>query len=142
MAEVPVEINGVLYDLQSKSSRRVVLMGKASIIGLSVGGGPIFPPATEPPYPGGPPHPDHTLPGDLPSPEHPIVLPPGPPLVIWGPSDPRPTVPIYWPGFPHWPPTEQPPDPPPPDKWVWRYTDEWGWVLDPPGGGGKPQPVP
>lgn len=26
--------------------------------------------------------------------------PPQPPLGIWGPTDPRPTPPIYWPGFP------------------------------------------
>lgn len=43
-------------------------------------------------------------------PEHPIYYPPGPvdpgygvpgpPPHIWGPTDPRPTPPIYWPGYP------------------------------------------
>lgn len=81
-------------------------------------------------------------------PAHPIVIPPGsvdpgPPLipahpiflppVIWGPDDPRPTPPIVIPPYP----TE-----PPPEGWVWGYTARYGWVAVPPGGGGKPQPLP
>lgn len=79
-----------------------------------------------------------------PRPTPPIVIPnppTEPPLVIWGPDDPRPTLPIYWPGFPHWPPTQPSPQPPP-DKWYWHYCEGTGWVLVPPGGGGKPQPIP
>jgi hypothetical protein len=78
-------------------------------------------------------------------PTHPIVIPDPPtepPLVIWGPNDPRHSQPIYWPGYPNWPPTGTPPTPPP-DKWYWHYcSNELGWVLVPPGGGGKPQPTP
>src|SRR5262245_42954052 len=80
-----------------------------------------------------------------PRPTPPIYIPPPggqPPPVSWGPDDPRPTPPIYWPGFPNWPPTGTPPDPPT-DKWYWHYCDDMlGWVLVPPGGGGKPQPMP
>lgn len=79
-----------------------------------------------------------------PRPTPPIVIPnppTEPPLVIWGPDDPRPTLPITWPGYPAWPPT-QPSPPVPPDKWYWHYCPDIGWVLVPPGGGGKPQPVP
>src|SRR5215471_3686349 len=77
-----------------------------------------------------------------PMPSHPIVIPDPPtepPLVIWGPDDPRPTPPIWWPGYPAWPPTGSSP-PVPPNKWYWHYCDDvLGWVLVPPGGGGKPQ---
>src|SRR5262245_7666968 len=80
-----------------------------------------------------------------PRPTPPIVIPNPPhepPVVIWGPDDPRPTVPIHWPGYPAWPPTGPVP-PVPPNGWYWHYCDEMlGWVLVPPGGGGKPQPVP
>ena len=80
-----------------------------------------------------------------PRPTHPIVIPnppTKPPLVIWGPNDPRPTPPIYWPGYPVWPPTGTPPTPPA-NEWYWHYCSaELGWVLVPPGGGGKPQPMP
>ena len=68
MAEVPIQISGVLYDKIARTQQSVVLMGNASIIGLSVGGGPIIPPDTTPP-PGGPNVPPH--------PEHPIWGPPG-----------------------------------------------------------------
>jgi len=53
MAEVPIQISGMLYDLLNKTTQRVVLMGNASIIGLSVGGGPIIPPDSTPPPGGG-----------------------------------------------------------------------------------------
>lgn len=87
-------------------------------------------------------YPSHPIP---PVPTHPIVIPnppTEPPLIIWGPNDPRPSLPIYWPGYPNWPPTQPSPQPPP-DKWYWHYCSaELGWVLVPPGGGGKPQPMP
>jgi hypothetical protein len=92
-----------------------------------------------------PTHPIVLPPASPPHPSHPIVIPnppTEPPLVIWGPGDPRPSLPIYWPGFPTWPPTQPSPQPPP-DKWYWHYcSNELGWVLVPPGGGGKPQPIP
>jgi len=69
-----------------------------------------------------------------PRPNPPIFLPP--PLGIWGPGDPRPTPPIAWP-----PPPAEPQPEPPEDKWSWHYDEELGWVLVPPGGGGKPQPA-
>jgi len=68
-----------------------------------------------------------------PRPGNPIYLPP--PLGIWGPTDPRPTPPIAWPPAPAEPQPE-----PPSDRWSWAYDDKLGWVLVPPGGGGKPQP--
>lgn len=68
MAAVPVMISGVLWNHAWRRGEAVTLMGEATIYGLEVGGGPIYPPGQ----------------------------PPG----IWGPNDPRPTPPIYWPGFP------------------------------------------
>jgi hypothetical protein len=59
------------------------------------------PPVT-PPGGGGPPVPTHPIYIPI-VPEHPIVIPPEqpeppqPPLGIWGPTDPRPTNPIYLP---------------------------------------------
>lgn len=90
---------------------------------------------------GGPidPRPDHGLPGDQPHPEHPIVIiPPG----AIDPGDPPvPAHPIYLPVYPAHP-IELPPDEPPPDPgFQWVYTDQYGWVLDPVGGG-KPRPLP
>lgn len=90
----------------------------------------------QPPHIWGPPDPRPTPPIVIPNP------PTQPPVIIWGPNDPRPTLPIYWPGYPNWPPTGTSPTPPP-DKWYWHYcSTELGWVLVPPGGGGKPQPTP
>jgi hypothetical protein len=103
---------------------------------------PIVLPPAQPPKPT---HPIELPPGSQPHPEHPIVIPnppTEPPLVIWGPGDPRPSLPITWPGYPNWPPT-QPSPTPPPNEWYWHYcSNELGWVLVPPGGGGKPQPMP
>lgn len=85
MAGLPVEIRGTLYDLQSKSSRQVYLVGEATRSDVGIGGGPIYPP-DKPPGGNG----DH----------------------IWGPTDPRPTPPIWIP--PAVPPSLQPPNPPNP----------------------------
>lgn len=108
MAAVAVQIRGTLYDLQAKTSRQVVLMGEASLLGLEIGGGPVIPPGNggggspgDPPgIWGGPidPYPDHGLPG---RPPH-----------IWGPTDPRPQPPIYLPPE-QVPPNMKPPQPPP-----------------------------
>ena len=65
------------------------------------------------------------------------VPPVDPPLIIWGgPIDPYPSHPIYYPD----PPTK--PEEPPPEGWRWVYSPVYGWVAKPPGGGGKPQPLP
>jgi hypothetical protein len=100
-----------------------------------VGGGPIYPPESPPlPPPWWPGHPAHPI----------------PPIVGGGPVFPPGTTPPWWPGAPTHPiPPTVWPQPPtgesPPassSEWTWGYTDEYGWVLVPPGGGGKPQPVP
>jgi hypothetical protein len=101
MASVPIQIDGVLWDHAQKKPTKVTLTGQASILGLGIGGGPIVPP----PEPGEPVFPAHPIvpPGGYP-PEG------GQPPGIWGPTDPRPTPPIYWPGFPGQPPSGgQPP---------------------------------
>lgn len=51
-------------------------------------------------------------------PTHPIVIPPNPqpPLVIWGPDDPRPTPPIFLP-------PQTPGEPPTPPVHIWGPTD-------------------
>lgn len=88
--------------------------------------------------PGAQPRPDHDLPGPQPHPEHPIVLPPDSggwePVFIWGPTDPRPTVPIVI------------PEPLPPEgerpglefKAVWTPVSGWVVVGIPTG----PHPTP
>jgi len=37
---------------------------------------------------------------------------------------------------------DAPPSAPSPPGWSWKYDQTYGWVLVPPGGGGKPQPLP
>jgi hypothetical protein len=90
MAEVPIQVSGVLYDLTARTTQRVMLMGEASIIGLTPGGGPIIRPPSgggSPEHPwvppsGGPPHPEHPIP---PEPE----VPPGtPPNTVVKPAEP------------------------------------------------------
>jgi len=138
MAAVDVTISGVIYDKTARTMRPVVIMGEASLTGLGVGGGPMPPqgpvdPGYSPPWAQVPDQP----PGQPGVPIHPIWGPPGfnppgpgmPPGIGGGP---------IIPDLP--PPIDQPP--PPADKWSWRYSDDYGWVLVPPGGGGKPQPVP
>ena len=88
--------------------------------------------------PGSQPRPDQGLPGPQPHPEHPIVLPPDSggwePVFIWGPGDPRPTVPIVI------------PEPIPPEgnrpaiefKPIWTPVTGWVVIGIPTG----PHPVP
>lgn len=109
---------------------------------ISIDGGPMRPATfvgeAMPVSPGTPTHPI-VLPGDPswgdPHPEHPIVIiPPG---AIDGE---HPEHPIFLPVYPSHPielPPEQPADP----GFQWVYTDEYGWVMDPVGGG-KPRPIP
>jgi hypothetical protein len=120
MASVPVMISGVLWDHANKSGRAATMMGEATIVGLSVGGGPIMP-EPGPPDSGPPSVPTHPIwgpPG--------ISLPPGPgfPPVAGHP------LPI--------PPVDTIPPPPegekpPPADGGWGY---WGdpvnsWVFKP-----------
>ena len=114
MAAVAIQIRGTLYDLLSRTSRQVLLQGEASLLGLGIGGGPIVPPE------GGGGDGDHIWGPTDPRPTPPIYWPGYPggggggegPPHIWGPTDPRPTPPIYVP--PNVPPSLQPPDPPHP----------------------------
>jgi|SRR5262252_2468502 len=122
----------------------IILVGNISVDGgpprpcqISALALPVPPGVGDPPHIWGPTDPRPTPPIVLPIPNPPHE----PPLVIWGPNDPRPTPPITWPGYPAWPPTGTSPMPPT-DKWYWKYCPDIGWVLVPPGGGGKPQPTP
>lgn len=72
------------------------------------------------------------------------------PVHIWGPTDPRPTPPIWWPGYPNNPPDnirppDEFPDPPveavkpfPPDG-GWGYSERTGWVYKPGSGTAGPK---
>jgi hypothetical protein len=74
MAAVPIQIDGVLWDHALKAGRKVSLIGQSFIYGLSVGGGPIFPPDTTPPDSGL--HPEHPI---VEPPPDPPEVPPGTP---------------------------------------------------------------
>lgn len=127
MAEVPITINGVVCDLYGRTiSGPLKIVGSASITGLSVGGGPIYP--SPPPDSGGPGG-DH----------------------IWGPTDPRPTPPIanvpgidnpnppgWGDGEPDQPPADGMVKPPPPGG-GWAYSEEWGWGYYPGSSGPGPK---
>ena len=84
---------------------------------------------------------------------------PEPPLGIWGPTDPRPTPPIYLPpgsgvvlppgvpAHPNFLPVvpahpivlpDPPEKPPGAEEWQWRWTNEYHWVLDPPPSAAQP----
>ena len=100
MSAVPVTIQCLVYPKnKTVPPYPATIIGFASITGLEVGGGPVEPP------------PD---------------IPVQPPLVIWGPSDPRPTLPIAgWdPGSGTWP-DRPPPDQPPPQ--VEKPHEGWNW---------------
>lgn len=120
MAAVEVTISGVLYDKVNRTTQNVLLVGQASLTGLGVGGGPIYPEPV-PPSPGVPTHPI-VLPGDPswgdPHPEHPIVLPP--------------------PNLPTEPPAGGVGKPPPPEG-GWGYHPDYGWGYFP---GTGPYPGP
>ena len=108
MAAVEVTISGVLYDKHGRTVQNVVLIGEASLTGIGVGGGPM--------PPGGDNRPPVIWGPPDPRPNPPIYFPPEwgseRPPVIWGPPDPRPNPPIYFP--PNIPPGLQPPEAPPP----------------------------
>ena len=72
------------------------------------------------------------------------VIPPGMPPGIWGPTDPRPTPPIYLPpGGSGGPPVDPPAgggDKPPPDDGGWGFVAEWSrWGYFPGSGQGGPK---
>ena len=162
MSAVPIQISGVLYDKTARTQQSVVLVGSASIVGLSVGGGPIVPPEEVPPGGGQPPViwpspgvPTHPIvlppPG---TPAHPIVLPPEPPtspgspaFPIWGPPG------VDFPDVPGYPPVAGHPLPPippstePPQEIIgweakifWTEATGWGVVIVPKEGTAVPTP--
>ena len=98
---------------------------------------PVYPahPIVIPPGAISPGVPAHPIVLPPPRPEHPIVIPPD--AVSPG----VPAHPIALPGDPWWPPVD-PPAHPPAGDWEWAYSPIYGWVLVPPGGGGRPQPAP
>ena len=126
MAAVPVQIDGVLWDHASKSGRKVSLIGNATLVGLTVGGGPIVPPeGAEPPL-------GMWGPND-PRPTPPIYHPGDKPPGMWGPNDPRPTPPIYMPKPPPEYPNAPEGDKPPPPEGGWGYVSDhgYGWGYFP-----------
>ena len=123
MASVPVTLDGVLYDLQNKTTQRVVFIGDASLSGLGVGGGPVIPPPSGGQPPSVWPNPPE---GIAPHPEHPIA-PGGPPPGIW-PNPPEGIAPH--PEHPIVIPPDKPPDPvQPPIEWKAIWHPEEGWMV-------------
>lgn len=118
MTDVVFEASGMLYDKLSRTSRPVYMRMKGHAIPVDppdAGGPPgIWPGPGDPDFPGGGKPPGGgSPPGIWPGPGDPDYpggggKPPG----IWGPTDPRPTPPIYIP--PNVPPGMQPPEAPPP----------------------------
>lgn len=91
MAAVEVTISGVLYDKVNRTMQNVVLIGEASLTGVGIGGGPIYPPA-KPPGDGKPPgiwggpidpYPGHPLPEPPPGAGEKPPIDPGAPPVTW-----------------------------------------------------------
>jgi len=128
MAAVEVVISGLLYHGKSGAGTPVTIVGIAGLTGLSVGGGPVYPPE-----------------------QPPVEQPPGTPVhPIWGPPGFNPPgagmPPGIW-GGPVLPPITIPPDPPttpsepkpPPPNGGWGWHPEYGWGYFPMQGG-KPQP--
>ena len=95
---------------------------------------PIYPahPIVIPPGAIAPGVPTHPIVLPPPHPAHPIVIPPD--SIAPG----VPSHPIALPGDPWW--GTEPPTQPPSGGWEWVYSPIYGWVLLPPGEGGKPQP--
>ena len=147
MAEVLVQIDGILWDDADKSGKKVTLIGKLFRPDLSIGGGPIMPPSQPPGYP------THPIP---PTAEHPIVIPPiEPPEVGQPPVGGTPVFPIWGPpgielppgaGYPPVAGHPLPPGgPPAPIKnWeaqvVWTPENGWSVVLVPVGDQNIPTP--
>jgi hypothetical protein len=107
MAAVELTITGMLYDKLARTAQNVVLIGEATLTGLSVGGGPM---------PGGPPpHVEHPIPpvvGGGP------IIPPGGGQPPWYPGHPEHPIPPAVGGGPIYPPNVPPeltpPQPPSP----------------------------
>ena len=134
MAEVPIQINGILWNKVWKRGEPVVLYGMASIVGLEVGGGPIMPPEGGGGEPGIPTFPIAGYP-DFPYPSQPIYRPGYP-----GGSPP--------PNLPGGRPPEQPPEgpadengfiKPPPEGGGWAFHEQYGWMYKPQEGQAGPK---
>jgi hypothetical protein len=155
MTAIPIQVDGVLWDVAQKKGTKVTLIGQASIFGLSVGGGPIVPPDAMPPDSGPPGQPIHPIwgpPGfNPPGPGMPpgigggpIYPPPGggggppgsPTFPIWGPPG------IELPPGSGYPPVAGHPLPPPGTEvpkpilgWeaqaVWTADSGWAVVIVP-----------
>ena len=105
MAAIPILIVGTMKDNDSSEEKQVTITGLASIQGLGVGGGPVYPPYPSHPIynPGGPP--GSSPPGFWGGGMGPGVKPQPPfpgggggdPPGIWGPPGPWPTPPIAFP---------------------------------------------
>jgi hypothetical protein len=114
MAAIPITITDAKVDEASAT-----ITGNLSLTGLSVGGGPIYPPEVSPPDPGKPPG----------VPTFPIWGPPGMEL---------PDVPGYPPVAGHPLPPAGTPIPPKPPLWIPAWIPGIGWVVIP----GFPHPTP
>jgi hypothetical protein len=133
VAEVPVMINGVVYDKQWRTARPVVFYGMASYADREIGGGPVYPP-------------DQGGGGEPPYPQFPIA---------GYPDFPYPSQPIYRPGYPGGspPPSGRPPEQPPEGpvddsgfikppvegQASWAYHSEFGWGWYPSGAAAGPK---
>lgn len=152
MAAVEITVNGILYDKLNRTTQNVVLVGEASLTGVGVGGGPVYPPQ-QPPGIWGPTDPRPTPPiANVPGipnpnppgwgahPSHPIMLPgmPG-----WG--DPHPEHPIVIP--PIQPPSQGGGSPLPPAVNVpihgyIVFVPGYGWTFIPDKGGSPEESNP
>lgn len=110
MPSVKITVSGVLFDKYERTGTPVTLVGEASLTGLGVGGGPIYPPEGGA---GGPP--SIWPPGIWPGPGDPDFPGGGgrPPGIWGGGNEPFPTPPIVIPPD-RVPPALQPPTPPAP----------------------------
>jgi len=82
MAEIPVTINGVIYPKGKSADDKpvpCVIVGKAWVTGLEIGGGPVYPPDQPPPVD----PPIEEPPPDL-APNVTMVAKPPPPEGGWG----------------------------------------------------------
>jgi hypothetical protein len=143
MAAVPVTIVGIITT--EAGSTNATMVGMASLTGLGIGGGPIFPPDQPP---GRPEHPIAPVPPGRP--EHPIApVPPGHPEhpIVMPPEGNVPSHPIWLPEPPDQPPIIEPPPeggaPVVPDgtyAWVMHQpSQQWHLVYNPGPGDAQPK---
>jgi hypothetical protein len=137
-----VTIVGTMTDSEG-NTKQVTINGVGQLQVDPGYGVPLPPPTATPPIYYPPVYPAHPIApgGPPPSVMPPIYYPPE----IWPPPV-HPAHPIVLPEPPEVP-TEPPIAPPGggiSEGWQWYYSPVYGWILVwmPPGGGGKPQPVP